>query len=345
MNDIGRRSFLRGSALIVGAAAVSPLLNACGGRGQSSRGGLTADLQAGWLISEGLLGEAVGLAKGWYADEGIDLGITPGGPSIDGVALVGSGKKQIGQVPSSPSLMLAVAQGVPVKAFAVGVQRQPYAYVSRPGKAVKEPRDLIGKTVGTQATGQILIDALLKVNKIDPKDVKIEVIGAEITPLTTGQVDVWTGWLTNTAALRPLNNEYETMTLWDAGVELYGFPYYAQTTTIEENPELLRKFVAITAKAWEYAIENLDEASEAVVRLAPAVKASDIKSAAETIIPYAFNAETASNGWGAMSGAVWQKQIDLYSGLGQFKGATPKLDDVIDMSILEATASDRPKMG
>jgi NitT/TauT family transport system substrate-binding protein len=341
--SINRRSFLRGSAFVVGAAASMPLLSACGG--SSAADGQKVSMQGGWLLSEGQLGEAVALANGWYEEEDIAFDFKPGGPSIDGVALVGSKQSQVGQVSSSPSLLLAASQSVPVKAFAVGVQQQPYAFISKPGNAVIEPKDLIGKTVGTQATGQILLDALLKVNDIDPGDVTVEIIGAEITPLTTDQVDVWTGWLTNVAAMRPLNGEFEAMMLWDAGVQLYGYPYYAHADTLKNDSELLEKFVSITARGWKAAFDDLDTAAAAVAKMDKNLKAEDVKAAGEVLLPYAFNEVTAENGWGAMDEAVWQQQIDLYDGLDQFANGAPALDDVVDMSILEATASDRPKIG
>lgn len=340
-----RRALLRGSLYVVGAAAAAPILSACGSGGGSAAGKTGLSMQGGWLLSEGQLGEAVALAKGWYADEGLDYGFHPGGPSIDGVALVASKKSQVGQLSSSPSLMLAASQSIPVKAFAVGVQSQPYAYVSKKDNPVKEPRDLIGKTVGTQATGQVLLSALLKVNNIDPKDVKVEIIGAEITPLTTGQVDVWTGWMTNVAAMRPLNGQYETLMLGDAGVKLFGYPYYARADFIKNNPKTLEKFIRATAKGWEYAVNHMDEAAKAVAKMDPSLKPEDVKAAAEVLVPYAFNDLTAANGWGAMDEKLWQDQIDLYASLDQFKGHTPKLSDVIDMSILNSTASSRPKIG
>jgi hypothetical protein len=63
--------------------------------------------------------EVVAKNQGYFEQEGIDFDIQPGGPSIDGVAVVASGRFELGQVSSSPSLMLAVSQGLPIKCFAV----------------------------------------------------------------------------------------------------------------------------------------------------------------------------------------------------------------------------------
>ena len=50
------------------------------------------------------------------------------------------------------------------------------------------------------------------------------IIGSDMTPMLTGQVDVVTGWLTNTTALKPLGPTAVDLRLWDAGVRLYALP-------------------------------------------------------------------------------------------------------------------------
>ena len=91
---------------------------------------------------------------------------------------------------SSPSLMLAASQDIPIVCFAAGAQEHPYAFFSLKKNPIREPKDLVGKKVGIQATGVILLRALLAKNKIPEKDVQIVTIGADMSPVLTGQVDV-----------------------------------------------------------------------------------------------------------------------------------------------------------
>jgi NitT/TauT family transport system substrate-binding protein len=341
---------------MLGAAVAGvPLLAACndaarhaneGGSGKTAAADTTAvSLQLGWLLDNGQLGEAVAIGKGWYADNGLDLTIAAGGPNIDGLALVAGGQHQIGQISSSPSLMLASSQGIPTKAFGVGVQEHPYAYFSKPDKAVREPQDLVGKTVGTQATGQILLSALLAANDIDPGDVEVVIVGSDVTPLTTGQVDVWTGWVSNVAALRPLGQDYEVMRLWDAGIQLYANPYYTTASTLADNKDMLAKFLAATGKGWEYANENREEAVDFLVQQVPTLNKEDMLAQAEVLLEFEFTDTTKTDGWGTMNAEVWQRQLDMWEQLDQFKGNTPSVDDVATFEILEATADARPKVG
>ena len=198
--DRNRRRLLTASAAAGGLLGSGALLSI----GAHAAGRTKIDMQLGWLIGGNQIGEVVAKKQGYFEQENIDFSIQPGGPSIDGVAVVASGRHDVGQVSSSPSLMLAVSQGLPIKCFAVGVQKHPYCFFSLKKKPIRSAQDMVGKKVGIQSTGIILLKALLAKNKIDEKAVTIIPIGADMTPLMTGQVDAVTGWLTNTSALKVL---------------------------------------------------------------------------------------------------------------------------------------------
>ncbi len=69
------------------------------------------EMQLGWIGGGNQLGEVVALQLGYYGEEGLDFRLIPGGPNNDGIASVASGRSAVGQVSSSPSLMLAVVAG------------------------------------------------------------------------------------------------------------------------------------------------------------------------------------------------------------------------------------------
>ena len=303
------------------------------------------EMQLGWIGGGNQLGEVVAQGLGYFADEGLELKIVPGGPNNDGIAGVASGRSAVGQVSSSPSLMLAASQDLPVRCFAVSAQKHPYAFFSLPRAPVHTPADFRGKKVGIQATGAILLRALLKKNGIDPKDVQIITIGADMTPVMTGQVDVVTGWLTNTTALKVLGPDRVTLRLWDTGVHLYANPYYTTPDTIAKQPAVLEKFLRASARGWAYARDHRDEAVAILVKAYPNLVAADERAAADVMLDYCFDERTKAGGYGTMERAVWQDQIDLYAGLDQFSKRVPKVDEVMTTAILDATAAGRPKLG
>jgi NitT/TauT family transport system substrate-binding protein len=341
MTFFNRRSVIKGALAAAGAAGIGPVLSF----ESRSEGRSVLNMQLGWLLSGNQLGEVCAKALGYYEAEGIDLKFQPGGPNIDGVAVVAAGRFEIGQVSSSPSLMLAVSQDIPIKCFAAGAQIHPYTFFSLKKNPVRAPKDLIGKKVGIQSTGVILLRALLAKNKIAEKDVTIIPIGADMAPLLTGQVDVVTGWLTNTTALKVLGDQRVEMRLWDTGVRLYALPYYATVDTLSKKPELMAKFLRATSKGWAFARGEPEQAVGYLVKEFPNLNRDDEIDAAKVMLQYAFSNTTRTEGWGAMDPAVWQEQISLYAELGQFSKRVPLVNEVMTLEILKMTADSRAKLG
>ncbi len=333
---IGRRGFLWASAAAATGAMVDVEARA--------QGRAVVNLQLGWLLSGNQIGEVCAKQLGYYEQEGVELRFQAGGPNIDGVAIVASGRFEVGQVSSSPSLMLASSQDIPIRCFAAGAQEHPFSYISRAGKPVREPRDLIGKKVGTQSTAVILLRALLAKHNIPENQVQVIPMGADMTPLMTGQVDVVTGWLTNTSALNVIPDPV-VLRLWDAGVRLYALPYYATAQTIERRADVLARFLRASGRGWAYAHANRDQATDMLVKEFPNLNRADERVALDVMLQYAFGERTATEGWGTMDPAVWREQIELYAQLGQFARRTPRLEEVMTLDILQRTADQRPKIG
>ncbi|MEJ8814101.1 ABC transporter substrate-binding protein [Variovorax ureilyticus] len=336
--DPARRRLLK-TSLAAGAFAAGGFLSI----DALAQGRTRINMQLGWIPSVNQVGEVVAKRLGFYEQEGIDFAIQPGGPNIDGVAIVASGRYEVGQVSSSPSVMLAVSQGLPIKCFAVGAQKHPFTFFSLGKNPVRKPADLVGKKVGIPSTAAILLRALLAKNKIAEKDVTMVTVGSDMAPLLTGQVDVVTGWLTSTTALKALGPDRVDLTLWDAGVQLYALPYYATTKTIETQPKVIEAFVRATSRGWQHAKANRDQAVDLLVKEYPNLKREDERAAIDVMLEYALGGAAQTQGWGTMDPAVWQSQITTYADLGQFTARTPKVDDVIWLGALKGTAEARAK--
>lgn len=336
--DPARRRLLK-SSLAAGGLAAGGFLSI----DALAQGKTRINMQLGWIPSVNQVGEVVAKRLGFYEQEGIEFAIQPGGPNIDGVAIVASGRYEVGQVSSSPSVMLAVSQGLPIKCFAVGAQKHPFTFFSLAKNPVRKPADLVGKKVGIPSTAGILLRALLARNKIAEKDVTVVTVGSDMAPLLTGQVDVVTGWLTSTTALKALGPDRVDLTLWDAGVQLYALPYYATTKTIETQPKVLEAFVRATSRGWQHAKANRDQAVDLLVKEYPNLKREDERAAIDVMIEYALGGAAQTQGWGTMDPAVWQSQITTYAELDQFTARTPKVDDVIWLGALKGTAEARVK--
>ena len=116
--DRDRRQILSAALAAGGLAAGGSLLSI----GARAAGKTKIDMQLGWLIGGNQLGEVVAKKQGYFEQEGIEFGIQPGGPSIDGVAVVASAVvtcvpgamlMPASQMPScTPDQQLCVSSGV-----------------------------------------------------------------------------------------------------------------------------------------------------------------------------------------------------------------------------------------
>jgi len=339
---LSRRTVLKSLGLAAGSAVTGSMLHV--GKSMAADS-FDVTMQLGWLASNGILGEVAADKLGYFKEAGLNLNIVAGGPNIDGVASVASGRANLGSISSSPSLMLARSAGIPIKCIAAGYQQHPFTYFSLTDNPVKSPQDLIGKKVATQGTARILLRALLAKNNIAEDDVEVSVMGGDMAPLMTGQVDVVTGWKTNINALSILGEKRVDLSLWDAGIQLYANPFYVTDDTLANNRDKVIDIINVIAKGWGWVYENPEKACEYLVERYPNLVLEDELKAVELINAYSFNENTAKNGWGTMSVENWEAQIGAYDSLGQFEGKTPALADLVDFSILEATEAGRPKFG
>ena len=131
------------------------------------------------------------------------------------------------------------------------------------------------------------------------------------------------------------------MMLWDAGIQLYANVYYTTEDELADSSEVLANFLAGSARGWGFARNNPEEAVDIFVETYPNMDRDSELEAVGIALGFSFNETTAESGWATMNPNNWAAQLDTYSSLGQFKGEVPGIDDVMTLSILEATADTR----
>jgi NitT/TauT family transport system substrate-binding protein len=196
--------------------------------------------------------------------------------------------------------MMARGQGIPLTAFATVGQQHPFAFFSLPAKPVRTPRDMIGKRIGVQTTAQFLLSALLKKNGIEENQITKVVLGSDLSPLATGQVDAITGWETSVRALKVLGPDYVTMRLWDQGIRLYANIYYAPGERLAAEPQTFAAFLRAAGKGWAFARENPGKAVALLVEEMPNLTAEQEMIAAGVMLKYVFTEQTRDHGWGQL---------------------------------------------
>jgi len=335
-----RRSVLKGGAFILAAAAAGMSVFVPRKAGAAAKVVVKYD----WLMGNGQIGDIVAVKQGLFQAEGLDVEFSPGGPNSATVPPVVTGDAALGQFSDSAQLLLARSSGVPVKIMACGFRMAPFAFYSLPKAPIRSVKDMVGKRIGIQPTARFVLDAILEKNGIDPSSLTITNIGFDMTPLTTGQVDAVTGWITNTQALSIIGPDRIDLMMKDTGLPSYANVYFATDEAIAGNADTLAKVMRAIAKGWAWTHAHPEEAVKLTVEAYPQLDLATELKTVPRILSLSFDASTGKDGWGAFDPAALQEQIAVYDKIGQFKAGAPKLEDCYTSKILELTASDRPKL-
>ncbi len=229
----------------------------------------TMRLALDWTPNTNHTGIYVALNKGWYRDEGINLQLLPYSASVSSDVLVSTGRADVG-IGATEGIVADAAVGQPVVSIAAIIQHNTSALVTLASSGLTRPRDLSGKIYGgfgapyeSAVVGEII--------KQDGgtgqfKNVTLDVDAMQA--LESHRIDfawVFEGW--------------EVIQAQRAGVSLNIFPitsygvadYYtpniiASPNEIKQKPELLQKFMAATAKGYEYARTHAQDAAQMLLK-------------------------------------------------------------------------------
>lgn len=241
---------------------------------QSSAQGLTrVSVRLKWLPQAQFAGYYVAKEKGFYAEEGLDVTINPGGPNLVAENLVAGGADQFGHAGGAESLLPARDKGLPIVAIGMLSQKTPYALVALKSSGITDLKQAEGKRVSVWYTGaQFATRALLKAAGVDVSKVIEVPQAATMQPFVQGQVDIASATFFN-----------ELLTLYEMGLEGqlnifdpadYGVVVPREVLIVNEqfmaqNPDAVQGFLSATLRGWKYALENPDEAIDILMKTHP----------------------------------------------------------------------------
>lgn len=215
-----------------------------------------------WLHQAQFAGFYVAEQKGFYEKNGIDATLNPGGVDFPAVQMVSGGGEQFG-VTGADQILLAREKGVPVVALAVIYRKSPFVLFSLKDSGIVEPKNFVGKKVGVKLGGneELTYRTMMKNANIDTSKVTEVPVKYDISPLLSGQIDVWPGYAIN-EPITAQEKGYDVNIIWpsDYGVNLYADTLFTTEDMIKNNPNLVKRFVIATLQGWNYAYDNPGEA-------------------------------------------------------------------------------------
>lgn len=256
----------------VAAGLVGLAVAACGGDDTGADDELTIVLD--WFPNPDHAGLYAGIDGGDFADEG--LTVNPQVPSDPSAALkqVGAGRAELA-ISYQPTILQARDEGIPVVATGAIVGQPLNSIIAREDRGIRRPRDLEGKKVGWPGIpiNRPFLDTAVRADGGDPSKVDLQSVGFGLTPaLASGRVDAIIGayWNIELVELEKRDVAANVFRLQENGVPNYDeLVVVASEKVLEENPDVVRRFLAGLAAGQERAAEDPEFATQAVLNANP----------------------------------------------------------------------------
>ncbi len=301
-------------------------------------------LQLKWLPQSQFMGYYVAAAKGYYAEEGIDIEILPGGSDIIPEQQVYNGVADVG-VTWVSSLLKYQSQGWELIHAGQVFQKSAMLLVSKAETGIETPADLAGKKIGSWFGGnEYEIYALLEANSLN-KDTDVTLVQQDYTmnQLINGEVDAASAMIYNEYGLLLesglADTDLNVLDMNDAGVAMLEDCLFVSAEWIAENEDLYVRFLKASIKGWADACADPAAAGQTVYDVDQSVSLEHqtymAQEIAKLVVPEGF--DPAKIGYTDM--AAIQQTADLALKYGLLEEAAVISEDTVSTMYWEkATA-------
>jgi len=285
-------------SLLVAIAAlvvVNGLVVSCGSAGQPETA-QTVKLAMGYVPNIQFAPFYVAVDKGYFADEGIQVTFDYGWET-DLLKLVGNDELQFA-IASGDQVILARSQGLPVVYVMNWYRRFPVSIVSLAEAGIRQPRDLVGRRVGTPVpygASYIGLRALLDAVGLKDTDIEVAFIGYnQVGAISEGQVD---------AGVCYAMNEPVQMEAGGAKLDIIQVADYANLVSnglitndksLSERSQLVQGMVQAAMRGLAYTLDHPDEAYDITLKFVPEMATNEAVSRA--VLAKSFEFWTAAPG-------------------------------------------------
>jgi NitT/TauT family transport system substrate-binding protein len=257
----------------------------------------------------------LGLDRGYYKDEGIDLTINEGRGSVSTAQGVAAASDDFGFADSS-SLMLLASKGAPVKAIMTIHGTSPFGIIALAETKIETPHDLEGKRLAISAGDALtqLFPAFAKSAGLDTSKISLVQIdpAGKVVALLEKRVDAIIGGLDDQYFLVKQKGASPTgMKFADHGANTVGLTVISNQSTIDGKPDLVKRFVKATVRSWQAAMKDPDAAIDALLKLRPDLDRTSQKGQLLADISFIPSEANKSKPFGYNADADWERTMKI----------------------------------
>ena len=250
-----------------------------------------------WIMSDGFSPIYIGIEKGFFESVGLKVDLFAGGPGRDHLQTLVGGQVDFAITSDGMNLPVFAASRTTGDIVGIGsfLKKNPVAYLSLDTKILQSdssndvvtPNDFLDTTIGVIRGGTHYVEFLVDHFDLDPNRVRVRWTGSTPDALITGVVDHWAAWI----LAQPRMLEQSGYKNWrpfffhDLGWKQYCDIIVARRDTLDNDPELARRFLAALLQSVHFYFNRPREAAEITSRYS-----TDVKYSPEEVM-WRFDAE------------------------------------------------------
>src|SRR5699024_7731131 len=222
-----------------------------------------------------------GVEDGSFENHGIDLKIASGQGTTQTAQATGQGHADVGRA-DTPAVLANIDRGVNRKSVRVFLQTTPSAVQVLESSGIEQVSDLQGKTIAVSAgdAPTTTFPLFLEAAGLAEDDVKQENLDSagKMAATLSGKVDGLIGFAHDQGPTLAAESgkSMNYLRYADQDINFYSNGLIASDAYLEDNPELAANMMAATSEAFEAAIENPEEAAEAMEGKDPQIPEQDV---------------------------------------------------------------------
>jgi NitT/TauT family transport system substrate-binding protein len=288
-------------------------------------------VQLSWTHQAEFAGFYAAEEQGYFEDEGLQVTFLEGGPEVDFIKPVADGQAQFG-IAQPADLILARADGQPVRSIAVIFRRSPIVFISMEDLGIIRPQDFVGKKIRTAVTVDQTLRAMMAREGISQDQFERVYLPSDIKQFASGDVPIWGGFI-NVFVLEVQKAGYKVNIISpdDYGIHFYGDTLITTDSMIQKKPELVQRFMRASLMGWTYALENPESIGAYIKKYNPDANAELEADKMTASIPL-INTGEDHVGW--MKPETWEAMAQTLRTQGDLKKPL-RVDDVYTMQFLE----------
>lgn len=263
-------------------------------------------LQTDWIPSGEHAMYFGGWTKGFWEEQGIDINITRGYGSGDTVTKIAGGAADFGIADIGALITARARTGVPVKQIMQTYTHSPHSLFVLKSSGITTFQGLEDKKIGITPgnSHRVYFPKVAERAGTDPSKIiwSNSDASAMAALLISKKIDAapffaMHHYYQNKAAMRA-GEEIVVLPFVETGFAIYATGLVARDDMIEENPDLVRRFLIANRNAMEWARDNREEACTLHVERVPEVAHDDCMGSLNATMTFVFNDHSSATGLG-----------------------------------------------